>query len=308
MWTDSAFATTLRDRFVKPEYLYRFLRGRGSSLVREIGLDKALFRLPWNIEIIADPAEALGKALTRLAVYDLGVSETLWRLTKSGDVTVDVGANFGYMTSIMAVRSGSNGRIFAFEPHPRLYGLLCENLLLWKEKYISSLMASVDARQLAVSDHDGDAHLRVPEDFASNKGLAFIADAPLPSDLPVNCVRLDSAFAAEQNIDLMKVDVEGHELSVFRGAEQLLSEGRIRHIVFEEHGGFPTTVTAFLKQFGYTFFEIGVSLFGPILGGEANINFTPRRRWEPRSLLATLDPAGVDATFSGRGWRSLSAE
>ncbi len=49
----------------------------------------------------------------------------------------------------------------------------------------------------------------MPADFLSNEGLAFIVDSPIPSDIPVKCVRLDSAIAAGTTIDLLKVNVEG---------------------------------------------------------------------------------------------------
>ena len=56
--------------------------------------------LPWGLQLRIDPRESIGSAVWRLGLYDLAVSETLWRLTSPGDLTVDVGANIGHMTSI----------------------------------------------------------------------------------------------------------------------------------------------------------------------------------------------------------------
>jgi FkbM family methyltransferase len=301
---------TLRDRLLKPEYLYRILRSRRlfrAGAGTTVPGQAALVHLPWNLDIAVDPCDALGKALLRLDVYDLVVTEALWRLIRKGDHVVDVGANIGYMTSIMAVRAGESGRTIAFEPHPLLSDSLCRNLALWARNPYGVEIGTIDVRPHAVSERDGEVHLHIPADFSSNSGLAFVVDDPTPCDLPVQCVRLDSAFDEYASIDLLKVDVEGHELAVFRGAERLLSRGQVRDIVFEEHANFPTPVTTFLERFGYTLYQLGVGILGPLLGSGSAINSTPRRSWEPRSMLASREPGTVEATFARHGWRALRA-
>lgn len=298
---------TLRDRLLKPEYLYRLMRPGRFSRVMVIGAARTtLVHLPWRLDIVVDPRETLGKTLVRFGVYDLAVSEALWRLIEPGSCLVDVGANIGYMTSIMAMRAGKSGRTIALEPHPKLSDALLRNVDLWTRNPNGVEISAIEVWRHAASDRDGEAHLRMPPaDFPSNEGLAFIVDSPIPSDIPVKCIRLDSAIAIETTIDLLKVDVEGHELAVFRGAEAMLSRREIRHIVFEEHANFPTSVTSFLERFGYMIYQIGVGIFGPVLGSGAAINSTPRRSWEPRSLLATLEPSTVTRAFAQRGWRVL---
>jgi len=53
-----------------------------------------------------DPQEALGNNIASQGLYELGVTETLWRLTESGDLAIDAGANIGYTASILGVRAG----------------------------------------------------------------------------------------------------------------------------------------------------------------------------------------------------------
>jgi len=253
--------------------------------------------------MIVHSCETLGRALIRLGVYDLAVSEALCRLIKKGDSLIDVGANIGYMTSIMAVAAASSGRIVAFEPHPALAKTMLYNVGLWNRT--NPPTASIEVRQEAANERDGETYLEIPNDFTSNNGLAFLVDQPTSSSLTVRSVRLDSVLASHQRVDLLKVDVEGAELAVFHGAEKLLSSHSVRHIIFEEHRNFPTPVTIFLQERGYTIYQLGVGFFGPLLGTGSDINKTPRRAWEPRSMLATLEPRAVSEAFAVRGWRIL---
>lgn len=302
---------SLRDRLLKPEYLYRPLLWRDlwtsgeSERVRFVGPDMAVVRLPWNLDIIVNQRETLGRAVILLGVYDLAVSEALSRLIKESDSVVDVGANIGYMTSIMAVAAGNSGKVEAFEPHPGLGSKLWDNVYSWSRDIYKPSLASIGVRPEAVSDQDGETYLEVPEEFVSNNGLAFLVDKPTASSLTVRSVRLDSVLAGRPQLDLLKVDVEGAELQIFQGAVKSLSSHTIRHIIFEEHRSFPTPVSTFLQQYGYTIFQLGVGFFGPLLGSGSNINKTPRRAWEPRSMLASVEPKAIIDAFSPRGWRVL---
>jgi len=300
---------SLRDRLLKPEYLYKLLLRRGlwrrgdSDRVRFVGTDMAVVRLPWNIDIMVGRRETLGRAVILLGVYDLAVSEALWRLIKENDRVVDVGANIGYMTSIMAVAAGTSGKVEAFEPHPGLGSQLSDNVRSWVKDIDGRQLAAIRVRREAVSDQDAERFLEIPEEFGSNNGLAFLVDEPTSSSLKVHSVRLDSALSGPLQVDLLKVDVEGAEIQVFQGAVKLLSSHAVRHIIFEEHRNFPTPVTTFLQQYGYTIFQLGVGLFGPLIGSGSNINKTPRRAWEPRSMLATAESKTVIDAFAPRGWQ-----
>ena len=96
----------------KPWYFHRpgqLLRRLWSGLV---GLPSApvVVLLPWGVELEVDPRETIGRAIWTTGIYDLAVSETLFRLTRSGDLVVDAGANIGYMSGLLAVRAGVTGR------------------------------------------------------------------------------------------------------------------------------------------------------------------------------------------------------
>jgi len=99
---------------VKPEYIYRpkqlylrVLRGfRQKPSFEDL-------HLPWGSSIYVKPGHHIGRAIWHLGLYDLTVSEALWRLVDAGELAVDIGANIGYMTGVMSVKVGSTGRVLA---------------------------------------------------------------------------------------------------------------------------------------------------------------------------------------------------
>src|SRR5262249_15069120 len=135
-------------RLNKPEYFFRpsQLLRRLHQVVRSIGGSHEV-NFPWGAHISIDPREEIGRAILRKGLYDLIVSETLWRLVEPGDLAVDVGANIGAMTSLMARRCGPNGMVASFEPHPRNFRALERNAARWR----SHEMAALILHQMALS-------------------------------------------------------------------------------------------------------------------------------------------------------------
>lgn len=259
---------------MKPEYIFR----PAQALARfKHPPDRA--RLPWGDSLKINSNEAIGRAIWIKGVYDLVVTEALWRLTDPSDIAVDAGANIGYMTSVLSLRARA---VHAFEPHPDVFKTLKENSYFWN---------NVKLYKCALSSQSGAALLSIPDEHSSNEGLAFVAT----TGLPIETMRVDQI---NHDIDLLKLDVEGHELEVLEGAGTL----EIRDIVFEEHGSYPTPVTQHLEDRGYSLFSLGQTLFGPRLCLPER---KPARHWEPQSYVATLNPLRVKSKFKARGWQCL---
>lgn len=260
-------------------------------------------RLPWNAEIRVRTSDLIGHALYTSGFFDLIVSEAVWRLIEKGDQVIDVGANIGYMTSLMASRVGKSGKVTAFEPHPLTFKELVHNVQNFMNYYDVN---NIDIYQLAVSNKSGTDFLNV-----SNPDPAFAAinrennawEDP-KSNIEVSVTRLDDIFDETEKISLIKIDVEGHEMSVLEGADNLISKGKIKHIVFEEHGQYPTPTMEFLASKGYTLWSLGRNFWGPVL-------FAPneprgRQLWDPPNYLATKEPNWVLARMKSRGWQVLT--
>jgi FkbM family methyltransferase len=288
------------DNLKKPEYIFR-----PSQIIIRLwhgytGFNKLeSVRLPWGLDIKIQPEHSVGRSIWTVGVADPTVCEVLMRLTDPGETVVDVGANIGYMSSIMASRVGDQGKVIAFEPHPEAFNILRENVVCWE----NSLGPRFLIYPLALSNYNGEALLGVPDKSNRDSALASIVTDKLSpaTTIQVRTRRLDDLI--KDQIGVLKIDIEGHELMALQGATELISRHQIRDIVFEEHRCYPTPVTRFLEDHGYTVFNLGQTLFGLKVTPASSKSF--HREWNARSCLATIDPARALQRLKTKGWTAL---
>lgn len=147
---------------------------------------------------------------------------------------MDVGANVGQWTAL-ALDINRGLTIHCFEPSPTTYQLLLAQ----------NFPASVVCNNIGIGSRPGDAELYVYGDGSGMNSLYSregLAEGPLSEGpLKTERVRLETldGYCSKHRIatvDFLKVDVEGHELDVFRGAMEMLRSGAIRIAQFE-YGG-----------------------------------------------------------------------
>jgi FkbM family methyltransferase len=289
----------------KPQYVFhpiRAVRRAGYRFARDEDGGTRGTELPWGLPLELYPGDAIGFSIVAGGVFDPCVTEALHRLIDPGETVADVGANIGYMSSLAASRVGSGGQVLAFEPHPRAYELLERNAARWRER---GTAGPVELRRLALSDSSGEGTLVSPS-FEANTGLGTLnSDAATPEtedsdEIEVPLARLDEIEGAEQ-VSVLKIDVEGHEADVLRGATGLLSGGALRDIVFEDSGDYPSPVTAIVEDAGYELFSLDNDLWGTrLLPREAHGELPD---WPGASYLATRDAARAKERLIPRGWR-----
>jgi FkbM family methyltransferase len=167
----------------------------------------------------------------------------------AGDTAVDVGANKGAYLHWMRQAVGPSGTVYAFEPQPGL------------ARYLESMhdrmgWDNVRVREVALSDSAGRRVLHVPGwENSPGASLEATESTPAAGEREVETDTLDHQLEGAQRIRLVKVDVEGHELAVFRGAQRTLSEHR-PVLLFESEtrhlsGRSPHEVFGFLCRSGY---------------------------------------------------------
>jgi len=260
-----------------------------------------IVRLPWGSLIEIDVSETIGGEIFRQGIFDIGVSECAWRLLKAGDHVLDAGANIGYMTSLFAAKAGKHGVVHSFEPHPLIRKKLKSNISRFAN---NGSPANIVVHECALGDINGTANLVETKDFAANQGSAFLADASTPDTAAgrhqVEVKPLDDVFPTGE-FELLKIDVEGHELKLIQGAHRLLGQKRVRHVIYEDHSQGKSGIPEILTGHGYTIYSIGHTFFGLEL-----VDFRKQivldTSWESPSYLATIDPAYVDSHIS-KGWK-----
>ncbi len=134
-------------------------------------------------------------------------TEAFFRLALfPGSRVYDIGANIGYFTRIASKIVGNHGHVHAFEPMPSAIRLLQKNI---------ADLRNVAIHALAVSDSNGSARFVV----RATGDTSSLGEAESGSQqIEVATTRLDDHCRLTERIDLIKVDVEGYELEVLRGA------------------------------------------------------------------------------------------
>jgi FkbM family methyltransferase len=293
-------------RVLSPTYFFRpqqiFIRGwRQLSSQSQTRVTVAL---PWGLRITVDPNEAIGYNIATQGLYETVVTETLWRLAYGDKLAVDAGANIGYTASILGARLGGKGRVLCFEPHPQVFASLRSNVADWAN---DARCAKFDLHQQALGSHDGKATLLTGDWFTTNKGTARIGTGEKQDGqegLPIEMVQLDTIVNEQDEIGVIKMDVEGAELDVLRGMTRLLAKRTVRDILFEETKSFPAPTHRYLKERGYSIFGLEESFGGVRLLPDAPPRFDPQIGPNP-NYLATCDPVRAQRKLKPRFWRSF---
>ena len=207
-------------------------------------------RVPWN--------DDGGRAIYETGWYELPTVRVAESILKPGMILFDVGANIGQYTLLASKILGPTGSVHSFEPSPTTYAWLARNVNLNDAQ-------NVHLNRLGLSDNDKTVtlYLSTPE----NQGATSMRQQYNFSGrtAAVCCVIMDG-YMAQHNIprvDAMKVDVEGAELEVLRGAERALTGSHRLSVILEFEEGCQKrfdsschTLAHFLTSRGYTLMTI----------------------------------------------------
>ena len=178
----------------------------------------------------------------------------LGRLLRPGDRVLDIGANIGLVTLWMSKLIGPKGIVHAFEPN----SFLCSTLA---NTFAHNAITNVRLHSVALGASEGEMELHVP---AGNLGGASLTRRTSQTEqvYTVPVAQLDEIMLPEarSGIAFIKLDVEGFEFEVLKGARQILTEVRPSAILFEsneEYDGHDLTpTTQLLHDWGYDFLVI----------------------------------------------------
>jgi FkbM family methyltransferase len=190
-----------------------------------VGAGTLLVRTAKGLVFDVDPLHYIDSIILREGAYESEVVDALVSLVKAGDVFWDVGANFG-VVALSVKSSCPDATVVCFEPNPEMLARLRANA--------SRNDLSVRSVSFALSDNDSVCDLHI---VSGNPGMSTLVpwkEARYDSSVLCATRRADVLVqnAEVPGPDVMKVDVEGSELSVLCGG-RLLDVSPVRAIVFE---------------------------------------------------------------------------
>lgn len=184
--------------------------------------------------------------------YETDLFRWLSQHAGAGDHCVDVGANVGRVTLFLALLVGREGKVDAVEPIANNCALLRKNVMA------NRLCDVVRVHEACSSSSDEEVLLHLgPNSFAASLSNDFGA-----GEVRVKAITIDSLSSADKPINLVKIDVEGAEADVLKGARQVLTRDRPK-LIIEMHPPFAYEVPEIIRSFdyaGYSLSDVPLSL------------------------------------------------
>jgi FkbM family methyltransferase len=195
---------------------------------------------------------------------------------RPGMSVLDIGAHHGFYTLLASTKVGAHGKVLAVEASPREREKLGTHLRLNRCK-------NVQIESRALGEADGEAQLYLVEPGESGCNSLRKPEAPGPSEaVPIQIRRLDDVLRDHkiEKVDFVKLDVEGAELSVLKGAPQLLS-GRQRPVILAEVQDVRTAPWQYAaREIIQYLCAAGYDWFRPLQGGKLERIDTERKKYD----------------------------
>jgi len=182
------------------------------------------------------------------------------KLVKAGDYVIDLGANIGWYTHVLAKLAGEHGKVYSIEPIPDTFRLL--SAVATKRR-----LKNVELFNVAISSKDGSVVMEIPlHDYGGKNFYMAKIVSGTPESVPsmrrytVESRSLDSLFqAVAGKVSFIKCDVEGHELAAVHGASKFFQEHKPALMMevagrFENEGTPANELYRALTGYGYKAF------------------------------------------------------
>lgn len=220
-------------------------RYRNEGVIRSLcanaylGDDRSLCRVLGRYKMFVDTRDiGMSSHLLLEGYWEMWVTEAMCRHVRAGMTVLDIGANLGYFSLLLADLVGPDGYVHAFEPNARMASRLRQTL------DVNGYTGRTTLHELALGDHDGEVTLLVPENEPKN---GFIAPPDVAGGVTVPLRRLDGVSGIDA-VDFIKIDVEGAEEGLWRGMDGLLRGDRPLTIFLEFTPGRYADAGAFLDE------------------------------------------------------------
>jgi FkbM family methyltransferase len=175
------------------------------------------------------------------------------RNVKPGQKVLDLGANIGLMTLLLANRVGPSGHVHAFEPGPLSFGLLQTNIAL-------NGLRNITTHNVACADFAQNISLYVCKTGESDNRITGVpgVDSDGFYAVPTHAIAVDDVVTG--SIDFVKIDIQGAEYRAIQGMQKTIERSpRIEMIVEYAPAGLaiePAEYLSFLASLGFSFYDV----------------------------------------------------
>jgi FkbM family methyltransferase len=201
-------------------------------------------------------------------IYEWRDTPTIIKLASGSRTILDIGGNIGQMALLFSTLSE---KVYTFEPIPELANRLQENITL------NQLNNKITLNRVALTNTKGKITFGLPPKGNRGTGSTIIADHLKEHIIEVDAITLDEFIQNNsiQNVDFIKMDIEGAELFALEGMKGLLESERpillleMTISMMKQAGYTPKELLAFLAAYGYECYEITKQgLKGPLSNPE----------------------------------------
>jgi FkbM family methyltransferase len=219
-----------------------------------LGVERFAVKLHTGQTLELRSHDVLARRLVFESFFEPQVRDSLRMLVRPGATVLDLGANIGYFSVLLSSWVGQQGRVLAFEPQPVMQRELRRNLM-------RNGISNVSVFGIALGEYEGTAEFCLTDPgFEAMGSLRENGRFRVAARSVVPVRQLDTVLAESgiNTVEVIKMDTEGAELSILKGATRLLSGPKAPAIVLEAKAANAAAfgyslrdLRTFLESFGY---------------------------------------------------------
>jgi FkbM family methyltransferase len=196
------------------------------------------------------------RRLTRWYEYEPEVLNVIRRVVKPGDCVIDAGACIGTHACVMGALAGENGLVLAFEPNMESYKVLVYTV------HVVNKLNNVDCLRVGLWSSDEWRELWSLDKVGYSSFHHYATDATHSER--VECRRLDSLLGTTNHPRLIKIDCEGTEIEVLKGAHNILARGvdcvivELNYYLMKILKSSDALIRGYMGELGYDMFLINI--------------------------------------------------
>jgi FkbM family methyltransferase len=217
-----------------------------------------------NLTMFLDLGEHMQSQIFWYGCYSRDILALVHRILKPGMVVIDGGANIGEITMAVAKGVGESGKVFAFEPVKEFAEHLREHVAV-------NQFHNVEVSECGLSFEPGEAEIFISDapyrDGTHNDGLGslFRRENSLGMTNVIPITTLDAFISSNcvDQVDLVKLDIEGSELNALKGGINMLRKFapaliiEVGEVTCQTAGYEMLDLISFVREFGYSLYKIG---------------------------------------------------